>query len=139
VSTELRRVDLARQALVAAREAAKKNGATGKEKPKRRTGTVVRRDGREDPCASLRPSGRGSCGQRPRRVVKERPERDRGAALLTRDCPDQRAQYVECLEHVQFGFVHDDEQHLFTRPEASGRRQDSNEPSRITGRRRRLR
>ncbi|WP_371097735.1 DUF721 domain-containing protein [Streptomyces sanglieri] len=38
-------VDLARQALVAAREAAKKNGATTK-KPKRRT-TAVRRDGRE--------------------------------------------------------------------------------------------
>ncbi|MFJ2915772.1 hypothetical protein ACIO8F_41945 [Streptomyces sp. NPDC087228] len=32
--------------LVAAREAAKKTGATSK-KPKRRTGTVVRRDGRE--------------------------------------------------------------------------------------------
>ncbi|WP_424864006.1 DUF721 domain-containing protein [Streptomyces sp. MMS24-I29] len=45
--TELNGVDLARQALVAAREAAKKNGATTK-KPKRRTGTaVVRRDGRE--------------------------------------------------------------------------------------------
>ncbi|MFC4466831.1 hypothetical protein ACFPH6_20245 [Streptomyces xiangluensis] len=29
------------------REAAKKNGAARKEKPKRRTGTVVRRDGRE--------------------------------------------------------------------------------------------
>lgn len=39
-------VDLARQALLAAREAARKNGATGK-KPKRRTTTVVRRDGRE--------------------------------------------------------------------------------------------
>ncbi|MFF9403823.1 DUF721 domain-containing protein [Streptomyces sp. NPDC014744] len=45
--TELSGVDLARQALVAAREAAKKNGATSK-KPKRRTGTVVRRDGREE-------------------------------------------------------------------------------------------
>lgn len=44
--TELSGVDLARQALVAAREAAKKNGATTK-KPKRRTTTVVRRDGRE--------------------------------------------------------------------------------------------
>ncbi|UQI49872.1 DciA family protein (plasmid) [Streptomyces sp. HU2014] len=44
--TELSGVDLARQALVAAREAAKKNGATTK-KPKRRTDTVVRRDGRE--------------------------------------------------------------------------------------------
>ncbi|MFB7171640.1 DUF721 domain-containing protein [Streptomyces sp. NPDC056254] len=44
--SELSGVDLARQALVAAREAAKKNGATTK-KPKRRTGTVVRRDGRE--------------------------------------------------------------------------------------------
>ncbi|MEU0214847.1 DUF721 domain-containing protein [Streptomyces sp. NPDC006265] len=40
-------VDLARQALTAAREAAKKNGGVRKEKPKRRTGTVVRRDGRE--------------------------------------------------------------------------------------------
>ncbi|MFJ8755255.1 DciA family protein [Streptomyces sp. NPDC102441] len=39
-------VDLARQALLAAREAARKNGATTK-KPKRRTGTAVRRDGRE--------------------------------------------------------------------------------------------
>ncbi|WP_327349046.1 hypothetical protein [Streptomyces europaeiscabiei] len=45
--TELSGVDLARQALVAARETAKKNGTTRKEKPKRRTGTVVRRDGRE--------------------------------------------------------------------------------------------
>ncbi|WP_053163386.1 DciA family protein [Streptomyces noursei] len=44
---ELSGVDLARQALVAAREAAKKNGATQTKKPKRRTGTVVRRDGRE--------------------------------------------------------------------------------------------
>lgn len=44
--TELSRVDLARQALLAAREAARKNGATTK-KPKRRTGTAVRRDGRE--------------------------------------------------------------------------------------------
>jgi hypothetical protein len=45
VSTELSGVDLARHALVAAREAAKKNGATHTKKPKRRTGTVVRRDG----------------------------------------------------------------------------------------------
>ncbi|MCY0930894.1 DciA family protein [Streptomyces sp. H27-H1] len=44
--TELSGVDLARQALLAAREAAKKNGAQTK-KPRRRTGTVVRRDGRE--------------------------------------------------------------------------------------------
>ncbi|OII64364.1 hypothetical protein BJP40_02295 [Streptomyces sp. CC53] len=43
---ELSGVDLARQALLAAREAAKKNGAQTK-KPKRRTGTSVRRDGRE--------------------------------------------------------------------------------------------
>ncbi|MFG2841115.1 DciA family protein [Streptomyces zaomyceticus] len=43
---ELSGVDLARQALLAAQEAAKKNGATTK-KPKRRTGAVVRRDGRE--------------------------------------------------------------------------------------------
>ncbi|MFC8009274.1 DciA family protein [Streptomyces cinereoruber] len=42
---ELSGVDLARQALLAAREAAKKNGAQTK-KPKRR-GAVVRRDGRE--------------------------------------------------------------------------------------------
>ncbi|MEU3050364.1 DciA family protein [Streptomyces sp. NPDC006984] len=47
MSTELSGVDLARQALVAAREAAKKNGATQTKKPKRRTGTAVRRDGRE--------------------------------------------------------------------------------------------
>lgn len=44
---ELSEVDLARQALIAAREAAKKNGGTQTKKPKRRTGTVVRRDGRE--------------------------------------------------------------------------------------------
>ncbi|MFJ1803995.1 DUF721 domain-containing protein [Streptomyces sp. NPDC088180] len=44
--SELSGVDLARQAPIAAREAAKKNGATSK-KPKRRTTTVVRRDGRE--------------------------------------------------------------------------------------------
>ncbi|WP_435059728.1 DciA family protein [Streptomyces sp. bgisy060] len=43
---ELSGVDLARQALLAAREAAKKNGAQTK-KPKRRTGTTLRRDGRE--------------------------------------------------------------------------------------------
>ncbi|WP_331745273.1 DciA family protein (plasmid) [Streptomyces sp. NBC_01116] len=43
---ELRGVDLARQALLAAREAARKSGAT-RQKPKRRTTTVVRRDGRE--------------------------------------------------------------------------------------------
>ncbi|WMI61995.1 DciA family protein (plasmid) [Streptomyces rochei] len=47
MSTELSGVDLAHQALVAAREAARKNGDARKEKPKRRTGTVVRRDGRE--------------------------------------------------------------------------------------------
>ncbi|MFD4260769.1 DciA family protein [Streptomyces sp. NPDC058534] len=46
MSTAPSGVDLARQALIAAREAAKKNGAT-RQKPKRRTGTVVRRDGRE--------------------------------------------------------------------------------------------
>ncbi|MFJ8769878.1 DciA family protein [Streptomyces clavifer] len=43
---EVSGVDLARQALNAAREAARKNGAT-RQKPKRRTTTVVRRDGRE--------------------------------------------------------------------------------------------
>ncbi|MEU6955566.1 hypothetical protein [Streptomyces sp. NPDC045714] len=43
---EVSGVDLARQVLLAAREAARKNGATAK-KPKRRTTTVVRRDGRE--------------------------------------------------------------------------------------------
>ncbi|MGW4438063.1 hypothetical protein ACWELO_20255 [Streptomyces sp. NPDC004596] len=47
MNTELSGVNLARQALVAAQEAAKKNGAARKEKPKPRTGTVVRRDGRE--------------------------------------------------------------------------------------------
>ncbi|HBF83904.1 MAG TPA: DUF721 domain-containing protein [Streptomyces sp.] len=46
MTTEPSGVDLARQALIAAREAARKNGATSK-KPKRRTTTVVRRDGRE--------------------------------------------------------------------------------------------
>ncbi|WP_414170898.1 DUF721 domain-containing protein (plasmid) [Streptoverticillium reticulum] len=44
---EVSGVDLARQALVAAREAARKNSAGRKERAKRRTGTVVRRDGRE--------------------------------------------------------------------------------------------
>ncbi|MFH8692632.1 hypothetical protein ACH4EC_37990 [Streptomyces anulatus] len=44
--SELSGVDLARQALLAAREAAKKNSAT-RQKPKRRTTTAVRRDGRE--------------------------------------------------------------------------------------------
>ncbi|PLW66693.1 DUF721 domain-containing protein, partial [Streptomyces sp. DJ] len=39
-------VDLARQALLVAREAARKNGAA-RQKPKRRTGTTLRRDGRE--------------------------------------------------------------------------------------------
>nr|WP_051818338.1 MULTISPECIES: hypothetical protein [Streptomyces] len=47
MSTEPSGVDLARQALVAAREVARRNGAARKEKPKRRTGTVIRRDGRE--------------------------------------------------------------------------------------------
>ncbi|MFB6807637.1 DciA family protein [Streptomyces sp. NPDC056387] len=46
MTAELSGVDLARQALVAAREAARKNGATAK-KPKRRTSSGVRRDGRE--------------------------------------------------------------------------------------------
>ncbi|QTA36794.1 hypothetical protein [Streptomyces sp. CA-256286] len=44
--SELSGVDLARQALLAAREAAKKNGAT-RQKPKRRTTAAVRRDGRK--------------------------------------------------------------------------------------------
>ncbi|WP_241847761.1 DciA family protein [Streptomyces sp. CB02009] len=43
---ELSGVDLARQALLTAREAAKNNGAA-RQKPKRRTGTAVRPDGRE--------------------------------------------------------------------------------------------
>ncbi|MFJ5129888.1 DUF721 domain-containing protein [Streptomyces sp. NPDC088555] len=43
---ELSGVDLARQALAAAREAARKTGASTR-KPKRRTSTAVRRDGRE--------------------------------------------------------------------------------------------
>ncbi|MFD4577268.1 DciA family protein [Streptomyces sp. NPDC058417] len=47
MSTALSGVDLARQALIAAREAAKKNGATQTKNPKRRTTTAVRRDGRE--------------------------------------------------------------------------------------------
>ncbi|MFB6876340.1 hypothetical protein [Streptomyces sp. NPDC056323] len=46
MSSELSGVDLARQALLAAREAARKSGATGK-KPKHRAGMVVRRGGRE--------------------------------------------------------------------------------------------
>ncbi|TVZ90480.1 DciA family protein [Streptomyces sp. BK340] len=47
MSSELSGVDLARQALAAAREAAKKNGGTQKAKPKRSRTQVVRRDGRE--------------------------------------------------------------------------------------------
>ncbi|CAM5653422.1 MULTISPECIES: DUF721 domain-containing protein [Streptomyces] len=43
---ELSGVDLARQALNAAREAAKKNGATQTKKPKQRTTTVVRHEDR---------------------------------------------------------------------------------------------
>ncbi|MFD9303007.1 hypothetical protein ACFWCB_10075 [Streptomyces sp. NPDC060048] len=46
MTTELSGVDIARQALAAAREAARKNGAASR-KPKRLTTTVVRRDGRE--------------------------------------------------------------------------------------------
>ncbi|MEU2149949.1 MULTISPECIES: DciA family protein [Streptomyces] len=45
--TEPSGVDLARQALLAARETARKNGGATAKKPKRRTTTVVRRDGRE--------------------------------------------------------------------------------------------
>lgn len=44
---EVSGVDLARQALAAAREAAKKNGGAQKAKPKRSRTQVVRRDGRE--------------------------------------------------------------------------------------------
>ncbi|MEU5588681.1 hypothetical protein [Streptomyces chrestomyceticus] len=40
---ELSGVGLARQALVAARETAKKNSVAQTKKPKRRTGTAVRR------------------------------------------------------------------------------------------------
>ncbi|MFE5899888.1 DUF721 domain-containing protein [Streptomyces sp. NPDC056488] len=40
-------IDLARQALIAAREAARKNSGTRQDKPRRRTGQSVRRDGRE--------------------------------------------------------------------------------------------
>lgn len=47
MTAELSGVDLARRALFAAQEAAKKTSAARKEKPKRRTGTVGRRDGRE--------------------------------------------------------------------------------------------
>ncbi|MFH9677842.1 hypothetical protein ACH4L5_37200 [Streptomyces sp. NPDC017405] len=47
MSTEPSGADLARQALVAARETAKKNGTTQTKRPKRRTGTVARCDGRE--------------------------------------------------------------------------------------------
>ncbi|MFF5188739.1 DUF721 domain-containing protein [Streptomyces sp. NPDC000345] len=47
MSSELSGVDLARQALAAAREAAKKNGGAQKAKPKRSRTQVVRRDGRE--------------------------------------------------------------------------------------------
>ncbi|MFH7340627.1 DUF721 domain-containing protein [Streptomyces sp. KHY 26] len=47
MSTDRNGVDLARQALVAAQEAARKNGAARKEKPKRHADAVVRRNGRE--------------------------------------------------------------------------------------------
>lgn len=46
-ATELSGVDLARVALHQAREAAKARGESGTRKAKRRTGTIVRRDGRE--------------------------------------------------------------------------------------------
>ncbi|MEU9983572.1 hypothetical protein [Streptomyces sp. NPDC050856] len=46
-SGEMSGVDLAREALLAAREAAKKNGSAWKEKPRRRGAILVRRDGRE--------------------------------------------------------------------------------------------
>ncbi|MGW6973794.1 hypothetical protein [Streptomyces sp. NPDC054952] len=46
MTAELSGVDLARQALIAAREAARQNRAAAK-RPKRRATTVVRRDGRE--------------------------------------------------------------------------------------------
>ncbi len=46
MSTGLSGVDLARRALAAAREAARKNGATRKEKTKRPIGTAVCRDSR---------------------------------------------------------------------------------------------
>lgn len=46
MTTELSGVDLARQALVAAREAVRKNGGRRKEKQRPRT-QVVRRDGHE--------------------------------------------------------------------------------------------
>jgi hypothetical protein len=47
MTSEVSGVDLARQALLAAREQAKKNGAAGRKKSKRRAGQVVRRDGRD--------------------------------------------------------------------------------------------
>src|SRR4051812_49427464 len=47
MTAEVSGVDLARQALLAAREQAKKNGAAATKKPKRRTRQSVRRDGRE--------------------------------------------------------------------------------------------
>ncbi|WP_314223590.1 DciA family protein [Streptomyces zaehneri] len=47
MSSELSGVDLARQALAAAREAAKKNGGRRQEKPKSSRTQVVRHDGRE--------------------------------------------------------------------------------------------
>ncbi|MFE1936354.1 hypothetical protein ACFW95_39415 [Streptomyces sp. NPDC059474] len=47
MTTEVSGVDLARQALVGAREQVNKNGSTRKRRPKRRTGQVVRRNGRE--------------------------------------------------------------------------------------------
>jgi hypothetical protein len=46
VTADVSGVDLARQALLAAREQAKENGATTTKKSKRRTGKAVRRDGR---------------------------------------------------------------------------------------------
>ncbi len=47
MSTKLSGVGFARQTLTAAREAAKKRGNTQTQRPKRRTGTGVRRNGRE--------------------------------------------------------------------------------------------
>ncbi|MFE7567871.1 hypothetical protein ACFU76_13010 [Streptomyces sp. NPDC057539] len=80
MTTGLSGIDLARQALIAAQEAAKKNGAGRAKKPRRRTGPAVRRDGREPlglgAAISVMMTERGPKPPRPRRHGKSTlPER----------------------------------------------------------------
>jgi hypothetical protein len=89
VTCELNGVDLARQALAAAREAAQKNGATRTAKSKQRTGTVLRRASREP----LGPSAAWS----------PRPPAEASSRSSTTSSPLP-------------GYVHENQQQIFTRP-----------------------